>query len=103
MHAVKQDATHLLFTSLAHCKLQMYSANCGNNQFLEIENENDEDIQELIKQESFYKPNVISITRRTVHNLLQCCQRRIEAQQQATYTKNLMRFGCLVPERYACR
>jgi len=41
MHAVKQDAMHLLFAVMAHSILQMCSTNCGNdNRILEIKNEN---------------------------------------------------------------
>jgi len=37
------DATHLLFTAVAHSVLQMRRTNCGNdNQVLEIGKENNE-------------------------------------------------------------
>jgi len=59
MHAVKEDATRLLFTAVAHHILQMCSANCRNvNRFLEVENENDENIRESKKRESCYKPTL---------------------------------------------
>jgi len=41
-HAVRQDATHLLFTAVVRIILQMPGANCGNNDpVLDVKNDND--------------------------------------------------------------
>jgi len=50
MHAVKQDVTHLLFLAMVCHILQMHTANCGNDTFLEIENERNKNTSESKKQ-----------------------------------------------------
>jgi len=55
MHAVKKDATKLLFIAvMARHILQMHGTNCRNdNQFLETENEKDKKIENQKNKKSF--------------------------------------------------
>jgi len=80
-HAVKQDATHLLFTVVAHSILQMCNTNCGNdNQVLKIENKNENENENQFFEDHFTSliadPSIAEMPSRQFNStaVWLCCQ-----------------------------